>query len=146
MLNRMRKAWMVWALFAALGGTGLWADLGKPNLQAICRITLKDGSVLEGAVQVARGGYQRYWDVNGFYITERGEPAPFRSDFRIPILFDLDFKAFEPWTGKRMLADGGVGGVNYQGRQPLVYFLEDLTFQELYIRDTAIGETFDMAS
>lgn len=127
------------------GGLCLFADLGSPDLNALCRITLRDGSVIEGAVLAANGGFQRYWDVNGFYVTERGEPGPFRSDFRIPVLFDFGFKAFEPGSGQRFMANGRIGGINFQGREPLVYYMEDLTFTELHINDTKIDERFDFA-
>jgi hypothetical protein len=119
----------------------LHADLGSPYLQALCRVTLKDGTTIEGAVLAARGGYQRYWDLNGFYITEN--PVSVTSDFKLPVLFDFDFLALEPWTGKRSFANGAVGGFNYEGRKPAVYFLEDITSRELYNGETKIAERFE---
>ncbi|MFH2107758.1 MAG: hypothetical protein ABII93_03735 [Chrysiogenia bacterium] len=123
----------------ALGGWQfLQADLGNPDLQALCRVTLMDGTVIEGAVLAARGGYQRYWDVNGFYITET--PVSVNSDFKLPVFLDLDFLALEPWTGHRYFANGAVGGFNYKGRQPVVYYLEDITYRQLYVKETKVSE------
>jgi hypothetical protein len=121
----------------------LHADLGNPDLQALCRVTLKDGTVIEGALLAARGGYQRYWDLNGFFITET--PFSVTSDFKLPMLFDFDFLALEPWTGKTYFANGAVGGFNYQGRKPVVYYLEDITFQKLYVEDTKVNESLSPA-
>ena len=128
----------------ALGGLQLLhADLGNPDLQALCRVTLKDGTVIEGAVLAARGGYQRFWDLNGFYITE--EPLSVTSDFKLPVLFDFDFLTLEPWTGRTTFARGASGGFNYEGRKPVVYYLEDITFQKLYVEDTKVSESLSPA-
>jgi hypothetical protein len=132
------------ALLIALAGSRLLcSDLGNPDLQALCRVTLNDGTVLEGAMLAAKGGYQRYWDVNGFYITEK--PVSAASDFKLPVLLDLDFLALEPWTGRRYFASGAVGGFNYLGRKPVVYFLEDVTSRELYADETKIAERVEPA-
>jgi hypothetical protein len=126
----------------ALGGLQLLhADLGNPDLQALCRVTFKNGTVIEGALLAARGGYQRYWDLNGFYITEN--PVRVDSDFKLPVPFDFEFLTLEPWSGRTTFARGAVGGFNYQGRKPAVYFLEDITSRELYYEETKIAERFD---
>jgi hypothetical protein len=136
------KIKMVMLIVLAMGGSQLLqADLGSPDLQALCRVTLKDGTAIEGAILAAKGGYQRYWDINGFYITET--PVTVASDFKLPVLFDLDFLALEPWTGQRDFANGAGGGFNYQGRKPVVYFLEDITYRELYINETKIAESIE---
>jgi hypothetical protein len=119
----------------------LHADLGSPYLQALCRVTLKDGTVIEGALLAARGGYQRYWDLNGFYITE--DPVRVDSDFKLPVPFDFEFLTLEPWTGRTTFARGAVGGFNYQGRNPVVYYLEDVTSRELYSDNVKIDERFE---
>jgi hypothetical protein len=137
----MKSKTVVLVVLALGGWQLLGADLGNPDLQALCRVTLKDGTVIEGALLAARGGYQRYWDLNGFYITE--DPVRVDSDFKLPVPFDFDFLALEPWTGKRFFANGAVGGFNYQGRKPAVYFLEDITSRELYSEETKIAERFE---
>lgn len=132
----------VMLIILVLGGLRLLhADFGSPDLQAICRVTLKDGTVLEGAVLAAKGGFQRYWDLNGFYITEA--PVGGAADFKLPVFFDFNFLALEPWTGKSYLADGAVGSFNYHGRTPVVYFLEDITSRELYVHETKVAERFE---
>jgi hypothetical protein len=136
------KTRMALLIVLVMGGLQLLpADLGNPDLQALCRVTLKDGTVIEGALLAARGGYQRYWDLNGFYITEN--PVRVDSDFKLPVPFDFEFLTLEPWTGMRTFARGGSGGFNYEGRKPAVYFLEDITSRELYYEETKIVEVFE---
>ncbi len=107
-------------LFLLIARTEATADLGRPDLQALCRIELKDNTVVEGAVLAARGGYRQHWEVNGFYITAD-------NNFKRPELFDLDFRTLEPWLGRKTNADGNVSTPNIAGSHPKVYYLEDIT-------------------
>lgn len=44
-------------------------DLGIPPIQAVCKVTLKNGKTIEGFVVFAQGGYEHKYRYNGFCYT-----------------------------------------------------------------------------
>lgn len=49
------------------------ADGGLPSIQAICKVTLKDGSIIEGIITFGHGGYHYNYKPGGFcYVSENG--------------------------------------------------------------------------
>lgn len=79
----MKKFILITALFILI--TDLQADLGLSTIQAVCKITLKNGESYEGFVTLAEGGYLNYYLSNGFCIIDKTEK--YRE-----ILFDLDIE------------------------------------------------------
>lgn len=43
------------------------ADVGDPTIQAVCRLTLNNGKMLEGLITLGYGSYDGVW-MNGFYL------------------------------------------------------------------------------
>ena len=41
-------------------------DLGAPEIQAVCKVTLKDGKTIEGFITFGTGGYEYKYRPNGF--------------------------------------------------------------------------------
>lgn len=67
----------------------LKADLGVPTIQAICKVTLKDGSTREGIISFGQGGYDYHYRPHGFcYVHVMGIVSL--------KLFSLKFRRFEP--------------------------------------------------
>ncbi len=68
------------------------ADMGLQDVQAVCKIELKNGKTIEGVMLVARGGYNRHHDTNGFYVVINNETVKV-------VLFNTDFYAIQPYKG-----------------------------------------------
>ena len=67
----------------------LKADLGAPTIQAICKITLKDGKTIEGIITFGPGGYEYNYKPHGFcFAHNNGEKQL--------ILFGFSFGLFDP--------------------------------------------------
>jgi len=112
-------------------------DMGLPDIQAICRITQKDGKVIEGVLLMGKGGYQRYLDTNGFYIIAENPP---HGHLKRAVLFNLQFQVILPFKGKVMR--GGSTSTNPTlANNPQVYYLHDITSNNYYTDDTKIEET-----
>ena len=90
-----------------------------PDVQAICRMTLKTGETVEGIVLIARGGSGRYCDTDGFYIELRDRPE-------IMVVFDLSFFAFEPDKGIIEVFPSSRGRWE-QYTDPKVFYLRDIS-------------------
>ena len=41
-------------------------DLGEPEIQAVCKVTLNDGKIIEGFITFGSGGYEGKYRPNGF--------------------------------------------------------------------------------
>jgi hypothetical protein len=65
---------------------------GLPDIQAVCKVELKNGTTIEGVILVARGGFNRYYDTNGFYVLIGGKKEEV-------ISFDTSFYAIQPSKG-----------------------------------------------
>jgi hypothetical protein len=111
-------------------------DMGNSDIQAICRITLKDGKTIEGVILVGKGGYQRYLDTNGFYIIVDNPP---HGKLKKAILFNLQFEGILPFKGKRF--QGGSTSTNPTlAKNPQVYYINDITAKTHYIHETKVEE------
>ncbi len=87
------------------------ADLGIPTIQAICKVTLKDGSTVEGMISFGEGGYAYHYRPHGFcFIHEMGAVSL--------KLYDFDFRSFEP---NRFHA--------YREGKARLYYLQNKNFQ-----------------
>ncbi len=73
-------------LFSILGFAK--ADVGDPTLQAVCKITMKNGKTVEGFITVGLGGINGIW-MNGFNVKVNGEEV-----FNRQVFFDLGFRFF----------------------------------------------------
>jgi|GEM_PF-3675825 len=97
-----------------------FADLGLPDIQAVCKIELKNGTVVEGVILIAEGSYAQYCDTNGFYFligteTEKAE------------LFNIDFYAIQPYKGILKHAPDHWGTWGQWFKNPNIYYLHDVT-------------------
>lgn len=111
--------------------------MGLPDIQAVCRITLKDGKTVDGILLVGKGGYQRYLDTNGFYIIAENPPY---GHLKRAVLFNLRFQWIMPFKGKAK--QGGSTSTNPTlANNPRVYYLHDITSKNYYTDDTKIKET-----
>ena len=106
------------------GSVCAFADAGpSPDLQGVCKITLKNGQTVEGVILVGTGGYlspdvQSYYNTNGFFLV-------FENGQRMPVLFNGEFKAIEPNKGR---VRGSNAGENIPaGKVTQMFFLHDVT-------------------
>ena len=82
-MKLMKK--VIFVIILVIFTTTANADCGDPTIQAVCKITLKNGQIRQGFITLGYGGYYGIW-TNGFYF-EQGE------NYKHPILFSLDFKS-----------------------------------------------------
>ena len=67
----MKKLLSIFLSLALIGTTK--ADLGAPTIQAICKVTLKDGKTVEGIITFGPGGYDYNYRPHGFcFVHDRG--------------------------------------------------------------------------
>lgn len=92
------------------------ADLGEPTIQAICKITLTNGEIVEGFTTLGIGGYNGIW-TNGFYF-EQGE------NYKNPVLFSLLFKSIEMTEPNTYSVKDGIGGGLRFKRNQKFYYME----------------------
>ncbi|KJR41269.1 secreted protein [Candidatus Magnetoovum chiemensis] len=109
----------------------LYADMGKPSVQALCRITLNSGGAVEGFIFLGRGGYQRYIDTNGFLIIHDTEKVKGINQI---IFFNLNLNAVEPYN-LRIYDLNGVSAVNGLRDSIKIYYLQDVTIAKNYKGD-----------
>lgn len=79
---------LIWVLVGLLGASNLRADLGLPQIQAVCRITLVDGTKHEGFIVLSKGTYY-YYRPHGFCFIHGKGVYGLRP-------FSLEFKPFSP--------------------------------------------------
>ena len=65
---------------------------GLSDVLSVCKIELRDGKTIEGVMIVAQGGYNRYYDTNGFYLV-------MDENIEKVVLFSTDFYAIQPYKG-----------------------------------------------
>ena len=93
--------------------------MGIFDLQAVCKITLKSGEIINGFVVMGIGGYVPFYDTNGFYwISDQNR--------KIPSLFNIDSKGFKPHTGK-IIREHGYSSPGRQFKIAQVYYLKDIS-------------------
>jgi hypothetical protein len=132
------KNWKTFVIsIALLISSPILADMGLPDIQAICRITQKDGKTIEGILLMGKGGYQRYLDTNGFYIIAENPP---HRQLKRAVLFSLRFQAIMPFKGKVMRGRSTSTNPTL-ANNPRVYYLHDITSKKHYTDDTKIEET-----
>lgn len=62
---------LITLLFTSNKRTNL--DLGLPEIEAVCKVTLKDGKTIEGFITFGFGGFEYKYRPNGFcFINEKG--------------------------------------------------------------------------
>jgi len=99
---------------------------GLSDVLSVCKIELRDGRTIEGVVWVAQGGYNRYYDTNGFYI--RLNPKTEKI-----VLFNTDFYAIQPYKGIVELSPTEKSGWGLSAKKkdwfenPRIYYLHDIT-------------------
>jgi len=117
----------------------VFGDMGHPDIQAICRIILKDGKTIEGILLVGKGGYQRYLDTNGFYIIADNPP---HGQLKRAVLFNLRFQGIMPFKGK-IFRGNSISSNPTLANNPEVYYLHDITSKTHYIHETKIEENLE---
>lgn len=125
----------------------LRADLGLPHIQAVCQVTLKDGTTVEGVVLVATGGYLLKFDNYGFLIVvdkpkNEGAVRHARA-IEVAALFDLTFRAIQPYNGIVETLPLGQTGWGRWFRKPKVYFLRDVTYKTYFANNFEITSEYD---
>jgi len=96
----------------------LSCDMGIFDLQAACKIKLKNCETIYGFIVVGRGGYLTSYDTNGFYWkTEQGKRQA---------LFNIESKSFEMETGKIIRVNGGSSPGN-RFKPVSVFYLRDIS-------------------
>lgn len=119
---------------------------GLSDVLSVCKIELKDGKTIEGIVWVAQGGYNRYYDTNGFYI----RPNPKTEKV---VLFNPDFYAIQPQNGIVELSPTQKTRWGFAAKKkdffekPQIYYLHDVTSTRYQAANavsvTAAADTLD---
>jgi len=102
----------------------LICDMGIFDLQAVCKVTLLNGKIINGFIVVGSGGYLQSYDTNGFYWTTEQNKKP--------ALFNIESKSFELQTGK-IIRENGSSGPGRWFKNVRIYYLKDIS-GELYSR------------
>ncbi len=133
------KRWLIPLTLAFIVVSAAYADLPPPDLQAVCRATLKNGQIIEGVILVGFSGgrYKRYYDTNGFYMIVESSAFSRTSDGKLDlgIPFSIDFRAIEPSLGNvyteglSSLCSPPHGGYRFEGRfeKLEVYYMQEIT-------------------
>lgn len=112
------------------------ADLGHLYYNAVCRVEKANGEVIDGVMEVAKGGYGRFHDLHGFLILYDSLKSPSGGK---PIRFEEQFYTFLPREDRLERPGGGSGS----GRKPQkIYFLKDVTSDRLGDLETLERLTF----
>jgi len=101
-----------------------------PDVLSVCKIELRDGKAIEGVILVAQGGYNRYYDTNGFYLVLNQKMVKV-------VLFNTDFYAIQPYKGIVELSPTSKTGWGLAAKKkgwfetPKIYYLHDITSEKL---------------
>lgn len=116
------------------------ADLGNPTIQAICRISLTNGTSLEGVIETAGGGYSRYLNTHGILLIGEDTDDPLGG---FPVFFDFAFQSLTPGVGEVR----SPRGTRLRPGKNIVkaYYLHDCTEDDYYIDDVKYTMTVDTA-
>ncbi len=85
-LTLMKTLCLLLAFFVLYETEPSFTDLGIPSIHAVCKVTLKNGEIIEGFVVFARGGYANKYQYNGFCYTNN------ENKYRRLKLYDFHFK------------------------------------------------------
>lgn len=88
----------------AFSGQPLAADMGRPTVQAVARVTLRDGEVVTGYLQLTAGGYGRHAATHGFLFKGRTRTGQVQES---PLLFTLEMVWIDFESGQWGRRDGG---------------------------------------
>ena len=138
-MKGFRYAILIFSISGLIGRLG--ADLGLPDVQAICRVELTDGTTIEGVILVATGGYITSLDLNGFLLTDGYK--------EVPVFFKPDFYAIRPWEA---VVEGIMEERSLKFHFPdekekiEVYFLKNATSKHYPQRTEKREKTFEIDS
>ena len=124
----------------------VWADLGLANIQAVCKVELKDGSIVEGVMLVATGGYINKYDTYGFYLViprKENDVLVGPKTIEKAVLFNTDFHAIQPFEG---IVERSPNSRYQWGRwfeNPKVFYLRDVTNSYYYGGNVKITTEID---
>lgn len=148
------KRIVVLAILMIMIPSCIWADLGIPDVHAICRIEMEDGRAIEGVLLVGIGGWQEYLDTSGFLVIskkleEYNENDPFTLKLGLdrtgwpPVanmqaeLFSDEFYAYMPNDGRSFKYPPGSGARRSSGgwarRDQKIYYVQDVTSQKYQV-------------
>ena len=103
---------------------------GLSDVLSVCKIELRDGKTIEGVIIVAHGGYNRYYDTNGFYLV-------LNQKIEKVLLFNPDFYAIQPYKGIVELSPTSKTGWGLSAKKkgwfetPKIYYLHDITSEKI---------------
>src|SRR5512146_3174032 len=102
------------------------ADLGHSTVYAVCRITMRDGTVKEGVLRIAAGGYEKQLHSNGFYFESNGQP--YAVDLFSPSFRSIDFRSGE------VIYDPAPedGGTSFPVAKGTLYYLRTLPMEHYF--------------
>lgn len=130
---------LICILLFALSFSIVKADLGIPTIQAICKVTLKDGTTTTGIISFGKGGYYYHYRPHGFCFVHVMGIVNLN-------LYDLRFRkfspdAYQPYTiGEARLYY--IRNRNVQNAPETEYGVNDST--RLLKRSTIDEDQFDM--
>ena len=103
-----------------------FADLGHSTVYAVCRITMRDGSVKEGVLRIAAGGYEKQLHSNGFYFEFNGQL--YAVDLFSPSFRSIDFRSGE------VIYDPAPedGGTSFPDAKGTLYYLRTLPMEHYF--------------
>ncbi len=87
-------------LLLFISGKPIDYDLGAPTIQAVCKVTMSDGTTKEGFITFGSGGYELKYRTHGFCIQRNGSKVliPYNFDFELSKdLLTSDGRDFDFW-------------------------------------------------
>ncbi len=100
-----------------------------PHILAICKVELKDGSIIEGVTYVARARFDRYYNANGFYMTitlKEDSIHEAKSAGKV-VYFNTNFYAIQPYKGVIERSPTMSSGIGSRFQVQKLYYLRDVT-------------------
>jgi hypothetical protein len=101
----------------------LHCDMGIFDLQAVCKVTLKSGEVVNGFTIMGNGGYLSKYDTNGFIWYGKKQ--------RYDMLFKMSFYGINFETQERLRRDDSVP-ISKKEKDMQVYYLKDISSSKHY--------------
>ncbi|MFH4965780.1 hypothetical protein V8G69_12335 [Gaetbulibacter sp. M235] len=76
-------------------------DLGLPEIQAVCKVTLNDGKTIEGFITFGSGGYEYKYRPNGFCLVhDNGTKQLILYDFKFNLSNPDSYASYRKGTAK----------------------------------------------
>jgi hypothetical protein len=130
---------IIFILLFTLSFSMVKADLGIPTIQAICKVTLKDGTTKEGIISFGKGGYYYHYRPHGFcFVHVMGIVSLNLYDFRFRKFSPDDYQPYS--IGEARLYY--IRNRNVQHAPETEYGVNDST--RLLKRSTVDEDQFDM--